>query len=436
MTTFGRFDPFERRITEAIDEIAAARPPDYLTDILRLTARSSQRPRWTFPERWLNVDTTLTRPSLFGRRVPVRPLIVLALLTALVAGSLAFYIGTQKRLPAPFGPADNGQLIVSINGDLHVADSLTDTPRLLLARPAEQSGVVISPDGQLIAYDDYTNADASGNPHEWVANLDGSNPRQVLERPYTFEWFEWAPDSRSIAIVTKPFGLPELWLAPADGSGARQLLFESFVPWGVTWDPLRSGTLLVRGADNGTGLTDLYYVTADGQVLQKFGMTPLNLNGAQYELSGMAFSPDGQTIAYNSIVAVEEPVNRFRVHLMDRDGSNDREIAAPIATGYSQAWPVFSPDGRWILMSSWETKADGSLVFQLAIAPSDGSAPARRIGPILDDDNQLKTWSPDGSRILLCACEHKELYSVNPLTGASEKLPWQGDLPGWQRVAP
>ena len=43
MTAVDRFDPFERRITEAIDEIALARRPDYLDDILRLTARSPQR---------------------------------------------------------------------------------------------------------------------------------------------------------------------------------------------------------------------------------------------------------------------------------------------------------------------------------------------------------------------------------------------------------
>jgi hypothetical protein len=61
MTAFDRFDPFERRITEAIDEIAAARRPDYLDDIFRQTARTAQRPRWTFLERWLPMDTAIAR---------------------------------------------------------------------------------------------------------------------------------------------------------------------------------------------------------------------------------------------------------------------------------------------------------------------------------------------------------------------------------------
>ena len=110
MTAFDRFDPFEQRITAAIDEIAALRRPDYLDDVLRQTARSSQRPRWTFPGRWLPImDTTLTGP---GWRSSPRPLLLLALVALLVAAGLAIVVvGSQVRVPAPFGPAANGALV-------------------------------------------------------------------------------------------------------------------------------------------------------------------------------------------------------------------------------------------------------------------------------------------------------------------------------------
>lgn len=437
MTTFDRFDPFERRIGEALDGLAPLRRPEYLDDILQGTARSSQRPRWTFLERWLPVDTTLARPMLFGRAVPMRALIALVALAALVA-SAAVYVGSQHRVPPPYGLADNGRLVFSMDGDLYVADGLGQTPRLLLAAPDAQQGVVLSPDGRLVAYDNFTGTagpDAGEFPYAWVVNLDGSNPRQVLDVPYTYEAFEWAPDSRSMVLVTKVGPVPHLYVAPADGSGARDLQFEAFVPWGATWDPARAGVLLVRGQDRDSKLTDLYYVNTDGAVLQAFGLQPLNLNGAPYELSGAVFSPDGQTIAYNAIVAEEPPVNRFRARLLNRDGTNDREIPAPFATNFSQAWPAFSPDGKWVLLSSWQTMANGSVVHRLAIAPADGSAAARLIGPVVDSENQLKTWSPDGTRILLCACDGSELYSVDPITGDSERIAWSADLPGWQRLA-
>jgi Tol biopolymer transport system component len=370
----------------------------------------------------------------FGRPLPLRLLLVLALLLAFVTAT-AFYFGTQKRLPAPYGPADNGQLVYAAEGGLYARDSLGSNARLILGSAGELGGVVVSPDGQLIAYDNFDDADERGNPREWVANLDGSNPRRVLERGYTFETFEWAPDSRSIAIVTKPRDVPELWIAPADGSGAKQLEFATFVPWGATWDPLRPGVLPVRGQDRETHMTDLYFVTVDGQLLQRLGLRPLNLNGPEFELTGMTFSPDGQTIAYNAIVAEEHPINRHRAHLVGRDGTGNRPLPAPLETNFSQAWPSFAPDGTSILLDTWETKADGSVVHRLAIAPADGSAPARFIGPVIDDANLLKAWSPDGTRILRCACEKKELYSVDPLSGDTEKLAWSGDLPGWQRLA-
>ncbi len=56
MTAFDKFDPFERRIATAIEEIAMSRTPDYLDDILQHTVRTSQRPRWTFLERWTRVN--------------------------------------------------------------------------------------------------------------------------------------------------------------------------------------------------------------------------------------------------------------------------------------------------------------------------------------------------------------------------------------------
>lgn len=436
MTAFDRFDPFERRISVAIEEIAATRLPDYLDDTLRQTARTSQRPRWSFPERWLPMDTTLQRPILFGRR-PVQFLALLLLLLALVGGAIAAYVGSQPRLPAPFGPAGNGQLIYGTNGDLYARDSLTGAPRLLLGGPGDQSGVIMSPDGRLVAYDNYVGDNGellAGEPYAWVAELDGSNPRRILDRPYTFLGFAWAPDSRSIAVLTDPIGMPELWIAPVDGSGARRLDFDSMWVWEAAWDPVRPGVLLVRGEDKQTREVDLYYIGVDGAILSTIEMTGLNINGPRFEFSGLAFSPDGQTIAYNSVEAIELPVNRFRVHLMHRDGSADRAIAAPLEALYSQAWPVFSPDGTRVLMDSWETREDAAPIHQLAIAPVDGSEAARRIGPILDDDNRIKAWSPDGSRILLCGCQHQELYSIDPVLGTFEKLPWQGDLPGWQRV--
>ena len=429
MTTFDRFDPFERRIGAAMDDIAGTRPLDYLDDVFRQTARTAQRPRWSFPERWFNVDTTFARPVLPGRRVPYRSLIALAVLAALLA-TAAFYIGSQKRLPPPYGPADNGQIVFAMDGNVFAIDSLTAMPRLLIDDlDGRLGGPANSPDGQLIAYDHVK----SGADHIWVAEADGTNPRQVLDRAFDGRSFAWGPDSRSMAIVTHATR-PELWIASTDGAAARLVELGDLYPWDATWDPQRAGVLLVRAEHKVTGEVDLFFVNLDGTVLEKLDLRGRMLNGPEYEFSGLAISPDGETIAYNAVEVHEAPVNRFRTHVINRDGTNDRPVPAPLESGYSQAWAIFSPDGKWIAMESWVSQPDGSAVNQVALAPADGSGVARWIGPKVPGQTIIKSWSPDGTKVLVCVCDMNEVYAVDPISGSTERLPWVSDLPDWQRV--
>ena len=77
-------DRFERDLPAGLESLAAPRTPDYLNDILGLTAATSQRPAWTFPERWFPMADIASRPA-FAPRMPLR-LIAVALLHE--AGSL------------------------------------------------------------------------------------------------------------------------------------------------------------------------------------------------------------------------------------------------------------------------------------------------------------------------------------------------------------
>ena len=430
MTSFDRFDPFETRIVDALDEIAAPRRPDYLDDVFRQTARSSQRPRWTFPERWLPMDSAIGR-SAAARRLPVRPLLVLALTVLLIAAAAAIYVGSQRRLPDPFGPADNGQLAYGINGDLVVRDTLTGESRLLVGGPGEQSGPLYSPNGLLVAFDSVVD----DVDHVTVAHADGSGPTAVLDEPFVDGSASWSPDSQFLALSTEPTtGARSLWIAPADGSGARKVQLPGLTPRDAVYNPANDGTLLVR-ADDASGTTDLYLVDLAGHVVRRYNLPGDNVFGPAWELSGPVFSPDGRTIAHNSVEQTATGAV-FRTYLVDVDGSNQRLLPEPLdqETPYSQAWPIYSPDGNWILMESWVGTPGGPATNQLAIAPADGSAPARGIGPKIANQSLVKAWSPDGTTILMAARDIGEIYQVDPVTGASTKLPWAAELPDWQRT--
>ena len=87
-------DRIERDITAWFGETAAPRPPDYTDDILQLTARSRQRPRWTFPERWFPMSViTFGRVTL--RPVPWRTVGLLVALALLLAVAAAVYVGSK-----------------------------------------------------------------------------------------------------------------------------------------------------------------------------------------------------------------------------------------------------------------------------------------------------------------------------------------------------
>jgi Tol biopolymer transport system component len=442
MTTFDRFDPFERRIAEAIDEIAPTRLPDYLDDVFRQTARTAQRPRWTFLERWLPVDTALARPGP-APRLALRPLLVLALVGLVAAAALAIAAGSRPRVPAPFGPAKNGQLVYTNGQDLMVRNGLTGDARLLVGGTGVQAYASFSPDGQQLAYvSTYANKD-----HFTIAKADGSDSRVVALIPPTGNaQAAWRPDSRAMALVFDVDGKPTLRLVFVDGSPDKVVDLTGLLPQDVSWQPPDGKTLLVRGHDVGDRLY-LFTVNPDGTDLTSFNLPGTSAFGREYTLSGSTWSPDGTTVAYNSIQEYKKQDGKlvltkshFRVHLIAADGTNDRAVQNPPDDTIQEAWPLFSPDGKWIVVHRWVFKEDSPTAEGwLAVMPADGSAPARDIGPRIsggEDTGLSKLWSPDGTRILMGTANSRQVFSIDPVSGDYETLPWVNELPDWQRVAP
>jgi Tol biopolymer transport system component len=432
MTAFDRLEAMDSRIVGALDEIAAPSRPDYLDDIFRVTARTRQRPRWAFLERWLPMDTALTRRAGF-RRVSLRPIVVVAILALLaIAAVAALTVGSRNRAAPPFGPAANGSLIYGYGGDLYVRDSLTGEPRLLIGGPGRQFGVIYSLDGQLIAYENVIDDVDKVS----VAGADGSNPRIILDEPFTGGAASWSPDGRAMAVTTtKSNGRSALWIAATDGSGAREVTVDGVEVIDALYNPANDGTLLVRGSDGSK--VDLYLIDLAGHVVRNYNLPGEMAYGAYWELSGLAFSVDGRTIAHNSVEPVTDGA-RFRTYLVDVDGSNPRLLPEPAGTGsdYSQAWPLFSPDGRWVALETWVGTPGGDSINQLGIAPADGSAPPRLVGPTLPRQSVVKSWAPDSTHVLFASRDAHQLFEAEPQTGRYSGLSWTSELPDWQRRAP
>jgi hypothetical protein len=433
-------DAFERHLPSALTDLAAPGTPDYLTDILGRTAATRQRPAWASIERWLPVDIPRTRVPT--TRLPSRQvalLVVLALLTGLM---LATYIGTRTtRVPPPFGPADNGRLIYSADGDIVIRDGLQSAQQVLISGPSNDHDPGYSPDGTRLLY----LSDEGGKAHVMSSMADGSNGHRIMDDPIGDNvHIVWAPDSRRIAVVNAPRGIPQLLIVPVDGSGERVVDLGGLRPTDILWRPPDGHELLVRVIKPAELRADqspytpiqFYLVDVDGSAAPRpLGIDPHDNFGPDWDNSGPEWSQDGTAIFYNVVdPAPGDPPGRYRIHRVNLDGSEDVVMPGP-APEVNEGWPIRSPDGTSLLVEhfTWADRPDAHL--SLAVLPADGSGPAHDVGPKIVDQNVDRAWSPDGTRILARIGDTK-MISIDPVTGGYEETGWSATVfPDWQRRA-
>lgn len=418
---------FEQQLPERLADLATAPYPEYLEDVLAVTARTPRRPAWRFPGRWLPAGIVM--PRLLVGPIPVRPVLVLLALLLLVIGAALVYVGSRPRLPDPFGIARNGVVAFSAEGDVYAADGGNGT-RLLLAGPGDEVGVSFSPDGTRIAFVRLID----GEEYLMAADADGSHVIPLLAEPVVNLSYAWAPDGRTMAVGHAVEGGPGISIVRTDGSGFETL------PLGIAatdpeWRPPDGRELVFRGERNGTA--DLFVVQPDGSGPRALGLRSHGLLGGAYDVLGAAWSPDGSRIAYHTVDPVPGALDgrRFQVHVVNADGTNDRVVSvSPVHV--EEAWPEWSPDGTQLAIQRWHWHGDGVL----AVIPADGRGPGIEVGkrtPFEANMGWNVTWSPDGTRILAFWDEAAGVVSVDARTGEYETPPWTTtDLPAWQRLAP
>lgn len=443
MTAFEQFDIFEQQVSASLAAIAPARRPDYLDEVLAVTARTPQRARWRLVGTWLPIDSMF--PVARAGRTALRTVVLFAIVALLVVAATALIIaGARRHDLLPVGPAANGSLVYPTGGDLFIRDGVGAgaSARPFVVGPARQFDPFLSPDGEVLAYVEA----GDGGDNLWAIDVAGSAPRRLLPDPIGSGWsqWSWALDSEHLLVTGVFGGVRRLYDVRADGSGARELRFDGLIPWEAFWSPVDPGTFLLRAQEaSGLGLMDLYLVNADGGNRRPLGLPGQSAYGPDYTLSGAVWAPDGRTIAYNAIEL--DPgtlITSYRIHLVSPDGTHDRALPGPAEPRINEAWPMYSPDGTQILAQhfifpSVANAGDGA--GWIAVLPADGSAPGRDIGVRISDvgnPDVWKDWSPDGKSVMEMVGATLKAYMVDPVTGASTELPWADDLPAWQRRAP
>jgi len=210
----------ERDLPSILGDIAMGPYPEYIDDVLATTVQRRQRPAWTFPERWLPMAVVTRRPVL-APSVPWRTLGALAMILILIAAALAAYIGSQARLPAPFGPARNGLIAYDLGGDIYTADPVTGAATAIVTGPATDVAPRFSHDGTHVVFERKLEI---GTGQLYVARADGSRLTLITPQPVSLTAaksstsYDFSPDGQSILFMFTKQGMPTMSIARVDGA--------------------------------------------------------------------------------------------------------------------------------------------------------------------------------------------------------------------------
>ena len=240
-------------------------------------------------------------------------------------------------------------------------------PRQFTSKPVSASSVSWSPDGNHLTF---RSKRKEHDPTQvYTIPLNGGEARQITRHDTSVTAYKWSPDGNWLAYLAEdPRTATEkadkaakrdwivydenykhirLWVHNVK-SGERRVLFEDDLSiWEFAWSP-DSKTIVFQATE--TPLIDDSYMFKRIYTASLEDGTPKQLCETEGKLAGMAYSPDGNKIAFLGAVSLNDPVAQT-LFVVPSSGGTPQNITGDFeGSGRSLSWI----DNKSILLLSTE----------------------------------------------------------------------------------
>jgi TolB protein len=325
---------------------------------------------------------------------------VTVVLLLIVLATVLVMIGTSRRPAPPFGLAKPGLIAFDADGDLFASKPDGSGLVQLTLGPEFDLFATYSPDGTRIAFESQQK-DFSFDL--FVMPAEGGARVRVIEGLADAGPIAWSPDSRHVAVATRPVGeydenRQQILIGAIDDPGAMRVGGPDVFRAEPAWSPDGRRIAFHRLACCGEALDSLWVIDVDGSNAHEIApgiwdsRFPVMVGHSRSNPGGVAqptWSADGQRLAF----LARGEGDRRDVYVVDADGRNLRNVSHSPEEENDLAW---SPDGTRLAFVRNPDPSDANAFF--LVADADGSNARPVPGPPLSPYQLI--WSPDGGRLL------------------------------------
>jgi Tol biopolymer transport system component len=372
-------DRLSRAIADTLDDLAVGRPTDYIDDVLARTARTRQRPAWTFPGRYL----TMSAPLKFAMAA--------VLATSASLGALALLSDT------PDGPAQV------------TCPSPDASPS---ARPEASPGAPRVGDCEpWIAYEWFSGEEVDGPLRIKAVRPDGTDAHVIVSAgDEAVLHVDWSHDGSRVAFDRWQGEIIDVWTANADGSDAEPLV-ACEVPClqlsNPSWSPDDTKLVVQRwDRDDATALERCYLEVIDVASRERTVILegPDGADGTSVCFAHPRWAPDGSAIVFTKDdweSQGEEWVGTGRsIATIDAAGLPEQEPLLLTDPAMQATHPDWHPREDVIVFGTHDL-ADFRLATNLYTIRADGTE-LSQVTDYGDGDVRatFPSWTPDGEQII------------------------------------